>query len=149
MESPTSMTVGPVEYLLLSYREGRLGADVTTEAWRLVTSGTIRILDLTLIKKDEHGDLEVSKYDRPGGLAELAGIFAEVKGLLNQEDVAYARGLMEPGTSAALLVWETPWARALFARLRDAGVVLLQGGRVGNDIAVSAEAPAPVVAGSH
>ena len=51
MESPTSMTVGPVEYLLLSYREGRLGADVTTEAWRLVTSGTIRILDLALIKR--------------------------------------------------------------------------------------------------
>ena len=62
------MTVGPVEYLLLSYREGRLGAGGGRdyEAWRLVTSGTIRILDLTVIKKDEHGDIEVSVLDIEG-----------------------------------------------------------------------------------
>ena len=34
----------------------------------------------------------------------------EIGGLISQEDADYAGELLDPGTSAALLVWEDPWA---------------------------------------
>jgi Family of unknown function (DUF6325) len=131
------MTVGPIEYILLSYGDDGVGA-VVPEIAKLVDSGTIRILDLAVITKDDDGDIQLGEYDEDGGLAEFASLDAEVGGLISQEDADYAGEILEPGSSAALLVWEDPWAAPLFDALRASGVVLLEGGRVPDDIAVAA-----------
>ena len=134
------MIVGPVEYAVLSYDNGGLGADVTTELAKLVDAGMIRILDLALISKDDDGNVDLADYDETSGLADFATVDGEIGGLISEEDADYAGEVLEPGMSAALLVWEDPWARPLFDALRASGVVLLEGGRVPDDIAGAAMA---------
>ena len=134
------MLVGPVEYALLSYDDGGLGADVTAELAKLVDDGLIRILDLAVITKDEDGAVNLAEYDEASGFADFASVDGEIGGLISQEDADYAGEILDPGTSAALLVWEDPWAQPLFDALQASGVVLLEGGRVPDDIAVAAMA---------
>jgi hypothetical protein len=134
------MLVGPVEYALLSYDDGGLGADVTAELAKLVDDGLIRILDLAVITKDEDGAVTLAEYDEASAFADFASVDGEIGGLISQEDADYAGEVLDRGTSAALLVWEDPWARPLFDALQASGVVLLEGGRVPDDIAVAAMA---------
>jgi hypothetical protein len=134
------MIVGPVEYAVLRYSDGGLGPDVTTELAKLVDAGMIRILDLAVISKDEDGTVDLAEFDEESGFEDFVAVDGEIGGLISQEDADYAGEVLEPGTSAALLVWEDPWARPLFDALRASGVVLLEGGRVPDDIALAAMA---------
>jgi hypothetical protein len=56
---------------------------------------------------------------------EDGGIFddldGDVMGLLSAEDIETAGQLLEPGNTAALIVWENTWARKLIGAIRDAG----------------------------
>jgi hypothetical protein len=42
-------------------------------------------------------------------------------GLLSAEDIETAGELLEPGNTAALIVWENTWARSLIGAIKDAG----------------------------
>jgi hypothetical protein len=105
-----------------------------------VDAGMIRILDLAVISKDEDGTVDLAEFDEESGFEDFVAVDGEIGGLISQEDADYAGEVLEPGTSAALLVLEDPWARPLFDALRASGVVLLEGGRVPDDIALAAMA---------
>lgn len=132
------MTVGPVEYMLLSYGDNGLGDGVVSELGKLVDDGKIRILDLALVSKDDDDTVTLGDYDESAGMAEFAVLNAEIGGLISQEDADYLGETLEPGSSAVLIMWEDPWAAPLFDALRDAGVELVEGGHVPDDLAVAA-----------
>ena len=51
-------------------------------------------------------------------------------GLLSDEDTEEAAGVLEPGTSAALLVYENRWAGPFAAAVRRSGGQLVASGRI-------------------
>ncbi len=51
-------------------------------------------------------------------------------GLLDDEDVDEAGAALEPGTSAALLVYENTWAGPFAAAVRRSGGQLVASGRI-------------------
>jgi hypothetical protein len=51
-------------------------------------------------------------------------------GLVGDEDVAVAADAMEPGTVAALLVYENSWAIPFVAAARDAGGQVVASARI-------------------
>ena len=63
-----------------------------------------------------------------------AAAFAEFEGassgLLGYEDLQEAAAALEPGTSAAVLVWENRWAAPVAAALRRSGGQLVASGRI-------------------
>jgi hypothetical protein len=63
-----------------------------------------------------------------------AAAFAEFdgasSGLLNHEDIQEAANVLEPGTSAAVLVWENRWAAPVAVALRRSGGQLVASGRI-------------------
>ncbi len=130
------MSVGPVEYMVLSYGENGLDA-AADEISKLVDNGTVRLLDLALIEKDEDGGIQLFDYDQADALAAFAAVDGVVGGLISQDDADYAGEALAPGTSAVLLLWEEPWAKPLFDALQASGVELVEGARVPDDIAVS------------
>jgi Family of unknown function (DUF6325) len=130
------MSVGAVEYMVLSYGENGLGA-AADEMAKLVNDGTVRLLDLAVIEKDEDGSIELLDYDAADGLAGFAAVDGVVGGLISQADADYAGEALEPGASAMLVLWEDPWAQPFFDALQTSGVELVEGGRVPDDIAVS------------
>ena len=72
----------------------------------------MRVLDLLVLKKDDDGTLEafeLSDLDH-GEIGELRNYESELAMLLSEDDVIAVAEAIEPGSSAAVLVWQNVWA---------------------------------------
>ncbi len=124
------MTIGPVEYIIVGFPGNKFNGKIAPALLDLVQSGTVRILDLIFIGKDEDGSVVSFEVDELEGVAEFIEIDAEVGGLIGESDVAHVANTLEPGNSAALLIWEDVWAAPFAEAVRDSGGVLLEGARI-------------------
>jgi hypothetical protein len=123
--------LGPIDYLLVEWPGRQPNGEVAPHLVDLVDRGLIRILDLVFITKDEEGDVAVLDISAVGEqVAELAIFEGASSGLLGEDDVSEAGGALEPGTSAALLVYENSWAAPFAAALRRSGGELVASGRI-------------------
>ena len=116
---------GSVELAAISFPGSKFNGEIIPALADLVDSGVVAILDLLIISKSEDGDvvsLEIGEMEDGGMFDELDG---DVMGLLSAEDIETAGQLLEPGNTAALIVWENTWARKLIGAIRDAGGELL------------------------
>ena len=123
--------LGPIDYLLVEWPGRQPNGEVAPHLVDLVDRGLIRILDLVFIVKDEDGDVAVLDISTVGEkVAELAIFEGASSGLLGEEDVSEAGNALEPGTSAALLVYENSWAAPFAAAVRRSGGQLVASGRI-------------------
>ena len=128
--------IGPVDYLIVGFPGNRFTGEIAPAIAELVDAGTIRVIDIAFVAKDEDGNaiaMELTELDPQvqEGL-EKAGI--EVGGLLNEDDLIDAAADLEPNSSAAMLVWENVWARKVAQAMRDAGGVMLAFERLPHDV---------------
>ena len=124
--------MGPIDYVVLEWNGEQPDAgEVQPLLLDLVDRGIIRILDIAFLAKDEDGS--VSGIDI-GDLKQVAAAFAEFEGassgLLGFDDLQEAAAALDPGTSAAVLVWENRWAAPVAAALRRSGGQLVASGRL-------------------
>jgi hypothetical protein len=124
--------LGPIDYVVLEWPGAFPDtSEVQPLLLDLVDRGIIRILDIGFVAKDENG--EVTGLD-VGDLKQVAAAFAEFEGassgLLGFDDLEEAAAALEPGTSAAVLVWENRWAGPVAAALRRSGGQLVASGRL-------------------
>ena len=97
----------------------------------LVDRGLIRILDLAFITKDEDGNVAgLAIADVGEEVPEMTVFEGASSGLLDDDDITEAGGALEPGTSAALLVYENSWAGPFAAAVRRGGGQLVANGRI-------------------
>jgi hypothetical protein len=123
--------MGPIDYILVEWPGRQPKGEVAPHLVDLVDRGLIRILDLTFVTKDEHGTVSGLEIADVGGeVAELSIFEGASSGLLSDEDVAEAGNVLEPGTSAALLVFENTWAGPFAAAVRRSGGQLVASGRI-------------------
>jgi Family of unknown function (DUF6325) len=123
--------MGPIDYVLVEWPGRQPTGEAMPHLIDLVDRGLIKILDLTFIAKDEEGNvagLEIA--DLGDAVAEFAVFEGASSGLLSDDDVAEAGSALEPGTSAALLVYENSWAAPFAAALRRSGGQLVASGRI-------------------
>jgi hypothetical protein len=132
--------IGPVEYLIVAFPGNRFRGEIAPALADLVDAGTIRIIDIAFVGKDENGEVmafELTELDedvREG----LENLGAEVTGLFNEDDLMAAAEELEPNSSAALLVWEDVWAREVAQAMRDAGGEMLDFGRLPHEVVEAA-----------
>jgi hypothetical protein len=134
----------PVEYVIISFPGSRFSGGIMPALTELVESGTIRIIDLVFIKKDADGDVTAFELDalEEGGELGLEELEGEAGDLLSEQDLELAAEMLEPDSSAALLVWEQVWAERIADAIRDSGGVLVAGERIPQDIVDAARAAA-------
>jgi len=124
--------LGPVDWIVVEFPGSRFNGTIAPTLTDLVDRGIIRILDLLMIRKDDDGSVdafEISDLDE----AEIGGIRdyeTAMANLLSQEDVESAAAAIEPGSTAALLVWENVWAAPFGSAVRHAGGQLVASGRI-------------------
>jgi hypothetical protein len=124
--------MGPIDYVVLEW-PGELptAGEVQPLLLDLVDRGIIRILDIAFLTKGEDGSVAALDV---GELKQVAAAFAEFQGassgLLGYEDLREAAAALDPGTSAAVLVWENRWAAPVAAALRRSGGQLVASGRI-------------------
>jgi hypothetical protein len=138
IEKPAGQSVesvdelGPVDWLVVEFPGSRFTGEIAPTLDALVDNGTIRVLDLVLVRKGDDGSLdffELSDLDE----SEIGGLRAyetELALLLSEEDMTSVAAAIEPGSTAAVLVWENRWAAPVAAALRRSGGQLVASGRI-------------------
>jgi Family of unknown function (DUF6325) len=123
--------MGPIDYLIVEWPGRQPTGEAMPHLIDLVDRGLIRILDLAFIAKGEDGSVAALEIADLGGEVDTFAAFEGASsGLLSNEDVEEAGGALEPGTSAALLVYENSWAAPLATALRRSGGQLVASGRI-------------------
>ncbi|TXS57642.1 DUF1269 domain-containing protein [Streptomyces sp. t39] len=122
--------MGPVDYLVLEFPGNRMTGEGLPLLVDLVDRGLIRILDLAFVTKDGDGTVTAVELRDAGDEAELTVFEGVSSGLLDQDDLDEAGGVLEPGNSAAVLVYENTWAAPLARALRRSGARMVAGGRI-------------------
>lgn len=126
-----TVEMGPIDYILVEWPGRQPNGEVAPHLVDLVERGLIRILDLSFIAKDEDGAVAgIELADLGDGAGELTVFEGASSGLISDEDIGEAASALEPGTSAALLVYENTWAAPFAAAVRRSGGQLVAGGRI-------------------
>jgi hypothetical protein len=136
----TKTEIGPVDYMIVAFPGNEFRGEIAPALADLVDKGTIRIIDIAFVSKNEDGEmlaLELTQLD-PDVQAGLEKAGVEVGGLLNDEDLKAAAEELEPNSSAALLVWENVWAREVAQAMRNAGGILLDFERLPHEVVQAA-----------
>jgi hypothetical protein len=123
--------MGPIDYLLVEWPDGQPTGEVAPHVIDLVDRGLIRVLDFSLIVKADDGSvatLEIS--DLGAEVAAFAAFRGASSGLLSEEDVTAAGDTLEPGSYAALLIFENSWAAPFATAVRRSGGQLVASGRI-------------------
>ena len=114
----------------------------------LIERDLIRVLDLLILKKDLDGTVEGFESHDFGDtdLAELLALETELALLLAADDVEAIGAALEPGSVAAVLIWENVWAAPFGAAARHSGGELVASGRIPiQAIAAAVEADAAAI----
>lgn len=123
--------MGPVDFLVIEWPDRQPNGEAAPILLDLVDRGLIRIIDLAFLTKGEDGSVEALDISNLAAesdqLAELVGASSD---LLTDEDMTEAANALEPGTSAAVLVYENRWAAPFAIALRKSGAQLVANGRI-------------------
>lgn len=126
--------LGSVDYVVVEFPADRadFSGEMAAELAALVKQDMVRVLDLLLIKKDVDGSVEgfeSNDFDQ-SELGELRELETELAMLLAEEDIASIGAVLEPGSVAAVLVWENLWAAPFGSAVRRSGGQLVAHGHI-------------------
>jgi hypothetical protein len=131
--SDKDIELGPVDYVIVEWPPGK---EPTGEGLELLVGlterGIIRVIDIAFVMKEEDGTvkgLAITDIDSDGSL-DLVQFEGASSGVLDQEDYDEAGAALEPGASAAILVYENRWAAPFATALRRSGAQLVASGRI-------------------
>ena len=123
--------MGPIDYIVVEWPGRQPTGEAAPHLVDLVERGIIRILDLAFIAKAEDGSVAGLEISELGDEVEELKVFEGASsGLLSDEDTEEAAAALEPGTSAALLVFENRWAAPFASAVRRSGGQLVASGRI-------------------
>lgn len=127
------LELGPVDYLVIEFPGNQMTGEGFPILVDLVQRGIIRILDLAFITRGEDGSVDavdIRDFDA-AGIGQLAVFHQDGKpGLLDQGDLDEVGALLQPNSSAGILVYENTWAAPFAGAMIRSGGQLVASGRI-------------------
>jgi Family of unknown function (DUF6325) len=124
--------LGPVDYIVVEFPGSRFNGTIAPALADLVDRGVVRVLDLLVLKKADDGSVEAFELGDLGDdeLGEFRALETGLAMLLSEDDVTSVAAALEPGSSAAVLVYENTWAAPFASAVRHSGGQLVASGRI-------------------
>jgi hypothetical protein len=130
------MAYGPVEMLVVKFPGNQFKGEIVPELESLIETGLIRIIDLLFVLKDDAGDVLV--YEANGWGDEIAAVFEPIAQpedeLLSRADAESIGVLLEPNSSAAMLLFENSWAARFTTAMANANGEVIVNARIPRDV---------------
>ena len=132
MSDATLSELGPVDYVIVEFPAGEASftGEMAAELVALVDAGTIRVIDVMILTKNEDGTVDAMELSDVPELGPLVGIEAELAELLAEDDIVHLAAAMDPGSVAGVLIWENLWAAPFASAARRSGGQLIADGRI-------------------
>jgi uncharacterized membrane protein len=123
---------GPIDYIIVGFPGNKFRGEILDALNEAVQNETIAVLDLSVITKDEQGNLsslELTPFH------EVLSPEAETTtgNLIDEDDLQEVGEMLENNCSAGLLIIEHVWARDLKQAIANADGTLLADGRIHPD----------------
>jgi hypothetical protein len=137
---PKTAALGPISYLIVEFPDNKMTGEGFATLLDLVDRGVIRILDLMFVRRDSDGSiraLELQDIDHDGQF-DLAVFAGASSGLLGESDLSETASVIEPGSSAGILIFENRWATPFIQALRRGQAELVAAGYIPQDDLVAA-----------
>ena len=124
--------LGPVDYVVVEFPAGakNFTGEMAAELLKLIDAGTIRVIDVLILDKNEDGSVDATEFSDIEQLGELQAIEAELAELLAADDVDHLAASMDPGSTAGVLIFENLWAAPFASAARRSGGQLIANGRI-------------------
>jgi Family of unknown function (DUF6325) len=124
--------LGPVDYIVVEFPAGasNFTGEMAKELLALVDSGTIRVIDVLILTKNEDGTVEAMELSDIEDLGPLQAVEAQLAELLAADDVEHLAAALDPGSTAGVLIWENLWAAPFASAARRSGGQLIATGRI-------------------
>jgi hypothetical protein len=121
--------LGPIDYAVLEWPAGTApSGEAAPMIIDLVDRGLIRIIDVAFVAKGEDGSVAALDLGAFGaGFEEFEGASS---GVLGNEDLEEAATALEPGATAAVIVWENHFLAPIASAIRRSGGQLVATGRI-------------------
>jgi len=104
----------------------------------LVGAGSIRVIDILILVKDQDGTVEAMELSDLDDLGPFQALEAELAEFLAEDDVEHLAAAMDPGSVAGVLVYENLWAAPFALAVRRAGGQLIANGRIPAEAIIAA-----------
>ena len=146
-QPPTAQDeLGPVDFFAIEFPNARLTAPGFEQLLALADQGVIDILDLEFIIKDAAGNartVDVRELPTPNAV-DLSVWAGASSGLLDESDRQQIAASIQPGSAAAVVVYENRWVLRLLHAWEDEGARLIaDGGIVTTDLIAALDATEP------
>jgi len=121
-----------VDYVIIEFPAGasNFTGEMAKELLALVDAGTIRVIDILILTKNDDGSVDAIELSDIEELGELQALEAELAELLAEEDVIHLAAAMDPGSTAGVLIYENTWAAPFASAARRSGGQLIANGRI-------------------
>jgi hypothetical protein len=144
--APDADILGPVDFLAIEFPNARITASGFEHLLTLVNQGVIDILDLEFIAKDAAGG--VRKVDirelATSSTVDLSAWVGASSGLLDDADIQQVASAIQPGSAAAIVVYENRLMLPLVdAWRRDGARLIADGGLAASDLIAALDATEP------
>ena len=125
-------SLGPVDYIVVEFPAGasNFTGEMAEELLALVDSGTIRVIDVLILTKNEDGTVDAMELSDIEQLGPLQRVEAQLAELLAEEDGEHLAAALDPGSTAGVLIWENLWAAPFASAARRSGGQLIATGRI-------------------
>ena len=125
--------LGPIDYLVVEFpADHEPDGSALAEVIDLVDRGIVRVLDLAWVRREKDGTVtgvDISDMGLTGDI-DITLFAGATSGLLGEDDLTEAANALEPGCSAAVLLYENTWAAPFARALRRSGAQLVANGRI-------------------
>jgi uncharacterized membrane protein len=127
-----------MELVMIEFPDAVPGEQLAPELKRLLDAGVIRVVDLAFIERNADGDVatfELSEREGDPAYEALDVIPETIDGLISDADLAALAENVEPGSTAAVILFEHMWANRLREMVTAVDGVVVYGERIPAEVA--------------
>lgn len=132
--------LGPVDFLVIEFPGARVTSGGFEQLLTLADQGVIDVLDLEFVASDVDGNVRTVELQElgDGDGADLSAWMGASSGLLDDTDLQLIASSLQPGSIAAVVIYENRWIFSVVDAWRREGARLIADGGLSPDELVAA-----------